>query len=155
MDLVFNQQQSDDLFPFHIKLNLDGAIVDCGKSIRKICPLAVKDLFTNQFEIENFSNGPLVDYLLQHLHEKIVIQTKGDKVIHLTGQFLLNEQPKLLVFIGSPSFSSIKEMEENAFGRNDYAIQNAQIDLLQALILKKEIEEAKSDNLREKIIVCP
>jgi hypothetical protein len=39
--------------------------------------------------------------------------------------------------------------------RNDYSIQNAQIDLLQALILKKEIEEAKSDNLREKIIVCP
>ena len=152
MDLVFNQQQSDDLFPFHIKLNLDGAIVDCGKSIRKICPLAVKDLFTNQFEIENFSNGPLVDYLLQHLHEKIVIQTRGDKVIHLTGQFLLTEQPKLLVFIGSPSFSSIKEMEENAFGRNDYAIQNAQIDLLQALILKKEIEEAKSDNYEKKLL---
>lgn len=152
MDLVLNQQQSDDLFPFHIKLNLDGAIVDCGKSIRKICPLAVKDLFTNQFEIENFSNGPLVDYLLQHLHEKIVIQTRGDKVIHLTGQFLLTEQPKLLVFIGSPSFSSIKEMEENAFGRNDYAIQNAQIDLLQALILKKEIEEAKSDNYEKKLL---
>jgi len=152
MDLVFNQQQSDDLFPFHIKLNLDGAIVDCGKSIRKICPLAVKDLFTNQFEIENFSNGPLVDYLLQHLHEKIVIQTRGDKVIHLTGQFLLTEQPKLLVFIGSPSFSSIKEMEENAFGRNDYAIQNAQIDLLQALILKKEIEEPKSDNYHKKFL---
>ena len=152
MDLVFNQQQSDDLFPFHIKLNLDGAIVDCGKSIRKICPLAVKDLFTNQFEIENFSNGPLVDYLLQHLHEKIVIQTRGDKVIHLTGQFLLTEQPKLLVFIGSPSFSSIKEMEENAFVRNDYSIQNTQIDLLQALILKKEIEEAKSDNYEKKLL---
>jgi PAS domain S-box-containing protein len=96
--------------------------------------------------------GPLVDYLLQHLHEKIVIQTRGDKVIHLTGQFLLTEQPKLLVFIGSPSFSSIKEMEENAFGRNDYAIQNAQIDLLQALILKKEIEEAKSDNYEKKLL---
>jgi PAS domain S-box-containing protein len=90
--------------------------------------------------------------LLQHLHEKIVIQTKGDKVIHLSGQFLLNEQPKLLVFIGSPSFSSIKEMEENAFGRNDYSIQNAQIDLLQALILKKEIEEAKSDNFEKKLL---
>jgi PAS domain S-box-containing protein len=152
MDLVFNQQQSDDLFPFHIKLNLDGAIVDCGKSIRKICPLAVKDLFTNQFEIENFSSGPIIDYLLQHLHEKIVIQTKGDKVIHLSGQFLLNEQPKLLVFIGSPSFSSIKEMEENAFVRNDYSIQNTQIDLLQALILKKEIEEAKSENFEKKLL---
>jgi PAS domain S-box-containing protein len=152
MDLVFNQQQSDDLFPFHIKLNLDGAVVDCGKSIRKICPLAVNDLFTNQFEIENFSSGPIIDYLLQHLHEKIVIQTKGDKVIHLSGQFLLNEQPKLLVFIGSPSFSSIKEMEENAFVRNDYSIQNAQIDLLQALILKKEIEEAKSENFEKKLL---
>lgn len=152
MDLVFNQQQSDDLFPFHIKINLDGAVVDCGKSIRKICPTALNDLFINHFEIENYTNGPVVDYLLQHLHEKIVIQTRGDKVIHLTGQFLLTEQPKLLVFIGSPSFSSIKEMEENAFGRNDYAIQNAQIDLLQALILKKEIEEAKSDNYEKKLL---
>jgi PAS domain S-box-containing protein len=152
MDLVFNQQQSDDLFPFHIKINLDGAVVDCGKSIRKICPLALNDLFTNQFEIENFSSGPIIDYLLQHLHEKIVIQTKGDKVIHLSGQFLLNEQPKLLVFIGSPSFSSIKEMEENAFVRNDYSIQNTQIDLLQALILKKEIEEAKSENFEKKLL---
>ena len=43
-------------------------------------------------------------------------------------------------------------MEENAFGRNDYAIQNAQIDLLQALILKKEIEEAKSDNYEKKLL---
>lgn len=152
MDLVFNQQQSDDLFPFHLKINLDGVIVDCGKSIRKISPLALNDLFTNQFEIENFSSGPIIDYLLQHLHEKIVIQTKGDNVIHLTGQFLLNEQPKLLVFIGSPSFSSIKEIEENAFGRNDYSIQNAQIDLLQALILKKEIEEAKSENYEKKLL---
>jgi PAS domain S-box-containing protein len=109
-------------------------------------------LFTNQFEIENFSSGPIIDYLLQHLHEKIVIQTKGDKVIHLSGQFLLNEQPKLLVFIGSPSFSSIKEMEENAFVRNDYSIQNTQIDLLQALILKKEIEEAKSENFEKKLL---
>jgi PAS domain S-box-containing protein len=70
----------------------------------------------------------------------------------LSGQFLLNEQPKLLVFIGSPSFSSIKEMEENAFVRNDYSIQNAQIDLLQALILKKEIEEAKSENFEKKLL---
>ena len=49
MDLVFNQQQSDDLFPFHIKINLDGAVVDCGKSIRKICPTALNDLFINLF----------------------------------------------------------------------------------------------------------
>jgi PAS domain S-box-containing protein len=103
-------------------------------------------------KLKTFLVGPLIDYLLQHLHEKIVIQTKGDKVIHLSGQFLLNEQPKLLVFIGSPSFSSIKEMEENAFGRNDYSIQNAQIDLLQALILKKEIEEAKSENFEKKLL---
>ena len=152
MDLVFNQQQSDDLFPFHIKINLDGAVVDCGKSIRKICPTALNDLFINHFEIENYTNGPVVDYLLQHLHEKIVLQTKGFKVIHLSGQCVINDQAKLIVFMGSPSFSSIKEMEENAFGRNDYAIQNAQIDLLQALILKKEIEEAKSDNYEKKLL---
>jgi PAS domain S-box-containing protein len=36
--------------------------------------------------------------------------------------------------------------------RNDYSIQNAQIDLLQALILKKEIEEAKSENFEKKLL---
>ncbi|OYY99784.1 MAG: hypothetical protein B7Y37_12605 [Sphingobacteriia bacterium 28-36-52] len=152
MDLVFNQQQSDDLFPFHLKINLDGEIVDCGKSIRKICPFALNDLFINQFEIENFRSGPIIDYLLQHLHEKVVIQTKINKLIHLNGQFVVNENPMLIVFMGSPSFSSIKEIEENAFGRNDFAVQNAQIDLLQALILKKEIEEAKSDNYEKKLL---
>lgn len=152
MELIFNQQQSDSLFPFHIKINLDGIIVDCGKSIRKICPLALGELFINQFEIENYSNGPVIDYLLQHLQEKIVIQTKAELITHLTGQFVLIEQSKLLIFMGSPSFSSIKEIEENAFGRNEVSIQNAQIDLLQALILKKEIEEAKRDNYEKKLL---
>ncbi len=152
MELIFNQQQSDSLFPFHIKINLDGVIVDCGKSIRKICPLALGELFINQFEIENYSNGPVIDYLLQHLQEKIVIQTKAEIITHLTGQFVLIEQSKLLIFMGSPSFSSIKEIEENAFGRNEVSIQNAQIDLLQALILKKEIEEAKRDNYEKKLL---
>lgn len=152
MDLVFNQQLSDDLFPFHLKINLDGVIVDCGKSIRKICPFAINDLFINQFEIENLNNAPIINYLLQHVHEKVVIQTKVNKLIHLNGQFIVNENPMLIVFMGSPSFSSIKEIEENAFGRNDFAVQNAQIDLLQALILKKEIEEAKSDNYEKKLL---
>lgn len=103
MELIFNQQQSDSLFPFHIKINLDGVIVDCGKSIRKICPFALGELFINQFEIENYSNGPVIDYLLQHLQEKIVIQTKAEIITHLTGQFVLIEQSKLLIFMGSPS----------------------------------------------------
>lgn len=152
MELIFNQQQSDSLFPFHIKINLDGVIVDCGKSIRKIFPFTQGELFLNQFEIENHTTGPVVDFLLQHLHEKIVIQSKGEIITHLTGQFVLIEQSKLLIFMGSPSFSSIKEMEENALSREDFSIQSAQIDLLQALILKKEIEEAKRDNYEKKLL---
>ncbi len=35
MDILFNQQQADSLFPFHLKINSVGIIVDCGKSIQK------------------------------------------------------------------------------------------------------------------------
>lgn len=112
MDLLFNQQQADSLFPFHLKINSDGTIVDCGKSIRKICPNALNDLFIHQFSVESFTGGSIVDFLLQHLHEKIVIQTKGDQITHLSGQFVFIEQTQLIIFMGSPSFSSIKEIEE-------------------------------------------
>lgn len=152
MDILFNQQQADSLFPFHLKLDLDGRIVDCGKSIRKICPNSLNDLFIDHFSIENFTDGSIVDHLLQHLQEKIVIQTKGIQNTQLSGQFIFIEQNQLIIFMGSPSFSSIKEIEENAFGENNFSVQNAQIDLIQAHILKKEIEEARRNNYEETLL---
>ncbi|PJE46388.1 MAG: hypothetical protein CUR34_10465 [Sediminibacterium sp.] len=154
MDILFNQQQADSLFPFHLKINSDGIVIDCGKSIRKICPAALNDLFINHFLIESFSGESINDFLLQHLQEKIVIQTIGNRIktTHLSGQFVYIEQSNLLVFMGSPSFSSIKEIEENAFGENDFSVQSAQIDLLQAHILKKEIEEAKRKHYEETLL---
>ena len=112
MDIIFNQQQADSLFPYHLKINSGGIIVDCGKSLRKICPAALNDLFINHFSIDSFSGEFIIDYLLQHLQEKMVIQTieKGNKSTHLSGQFIFIEQSNLLVFLGSPAFSSIKEI---------------------------------------------
>lgn len=152
MDILFNQQQSDILFPFHLKINSEGIIIDCGKSIRKMMPDALNNAFMDHFTIEHFSSGSVTDYLLQHLHEKLILQGKGSQLVHLTGQFVYIEQSQLILFMGAPSFSSIKEIEENAFGENDFAVQNAQIDLLQAHILKKEIEEARRNLYEQKLL---
>jgi PAS domain S-box-containing protein len=152
MDILFNQQQADSLFPFHLKLNTNGVIVDCGKSIRKLCPNALNNLFIHQFSIENFTGELIIDFLLQHLQEKITIETKGNQNTHLSGQFVFIEQNQLIIFMGSPSFSSIKELEENAFGENNFSVQNAQIDLIQAHILKKEIEEARRDKYEQTLL---
>lgn len=157
MDKVFNQQQTDSLFLYHLKINLAGEIVDCGKSILNICSTAIDNLFINQFEIENHTTGPIIDYLLQHLHEKIVIQTKGGNIIHLTGQFVMNEQSNLIVFMGSPSFSSIKEIKEakgNNYEKNllfEFKVTDTGIGISPEKLANKfdEIFQASSETSRK------
>lgn len=131
------------LFPFYILIDREGIIKSCGSSLSKIGNIIPGTLFSNKFVI----NRPTVvsyDFKsLSDLQDTLVIIELADNKLSLRGQFEHNQEDELM-FIGSPWFSSMKEVAENNLGLEDFAIHDPVIDLLYALKTQEiAIDEVK------------
>ncbi len=151
MGIHFNQHQTDILFPFHLKVSVEGMLIGCGKSIKKILPLIQKSPFSDFFLIEGMGDEPVIYFIKEHLHQLINIRIKERQSFDLRGQFVFSETDNFYVFLGSPAFNSIKELEESNLEASDFALQNPQLDLLKTLKVKEE-EEAIRKNYEQTLL---
>ncbi len=144
MNISFNHQQFNQLFPFHIRINEWGNICGYGKTIQKMIGLKNEAAFFNYFSfVETTTAIDSYELMKQHLNELVVIDTKTDPSIQLRGQLIFTENNHEIIFMGSPSFTSLKEIEDRNLSVHDFAIQNPLIDLL-LVLEKKEIEINKA-----------
>lgn len=151
MGIHFNQQQTDLLFPFHLKVSTDGMLIGYGKTIKKILPDIRLTAFNDYFQILEQQEEGIIPFIESHLHQLVKISIKANNHIHLRGQFVFSQTDHFYVFLGSPAFNSIKELEASNLDANDFAIQNPQIDLLKTLKAKEE-EEAIRNNYEQKLL---
>src|SRR5574343_353173 len=151
MGIHFNQQQTDLLFPFHLKVSTDGMLIGYGKTIKKILPDIRLTAFNDYFQILEKQEEGIIPFIETHLHQLVKISIKANNHIHLRGQFVFSQTDHFYVFLGSPAFNSIKELEASNLDANDFAIQNPQIDLLNTLKTKEE-EEAIRNNYEQKLL---
>ncbi|BDQ12950.1 PAS domain S-box protein [Sediminibacterium sp. TEGAF015] len=153
MGIHFNHHQTDLLFPFHLKVNTNGMLTGYGKSIKKILPDIQLSLFSNYFQIQEIDTEPIVSFIHEHLHQLVHIGIRESNNVQLKGQFVFSETDNFYVFLGSPAFNSIKELEESKLVASDFAIQNPQIDLLNTLKAKEE-EEAIRKNYEQTLLLA-
>lgn len=132
LELQFNQDNFSKLFPFYIQINSDLKILNFGKSLSKICSdLKKNDSFFDHFilkrphllasnfaEIKNYCNCHIE---IEYLSTQTIFR----------GQFLCMDT--LLVFVGTPWFTSMNDVVNNKLTFEDFAHHDPLLDLLHVL----------------------
>ena len=153
--LQFNTEQFNRLFPFYLLLDEELEIVSCGKSLKKLCPDAVAQLFPDlcritRPHIEHTSFANLKDLCGQ----LVIINISNKFNTVLRGQFEYLEENRQLLFIGSPWFGSMEVVKNSSLTIHDFAFHDPLIDLLHVLktqeISNKDLKEVLQINQEQK-----
>lgn len=118
----FSKTQINRLFPFYILINKDLKVIAFGKSLHKIGAFPKTQNIEQFFSILSplkFINS-LTD-LIALQNQSVVLELSIDTKLKLYGQFEYLENSKEILFLGSPRFSSIKQVTENSLLIDDFA----------------------------------
>ncbi|SIN66137.1 PAS domain S-box protein [Algoriphagus halophilus] len=132
----------DRTFPFHFALSKDGEILFIGPGLWKMLgdvrgQRAIDLFLINRPKDTDFD----VEYLSQSSSKTFLLKLKNGKETLFRGQFEFFEEKELLLFLGSPWFSSIEELVANDLSISDFAPLDPLVDLLH-LIKNQELVTA-------------
>ena len=138
----FDERQFNRLFPFHLLLDRTLRIESIGRTMKKIFPVAVHDEFLKQFRIKapggSFSR---FESLRGLVGQPVLVDSFAGGGITLHGEFHYLPEKECLLFIGSPLFASMAEVNFHRLDTSDFAIQHPVVDLLQQLSEQKSVNE--------------
>lgn len=121
----FSEAQINRLFPFYILINKNMEISSLGKSLYKICGFQKPRNISQFFSISSPKNQINVfDDLVAIQNQLVVLQLFIDKKLRLRGQFQYLENSDEVLFVGSPSSSSLEQVKENKLLTGEYAKNN-------------------------------
>jgi len=134
-------QVIDELFPFHVTIGADGAIVSIGRSLRRVLPQAQGRSFVDLFEGVRPSLQSVAD--VEHaIGDVVLLQLRGSP-LQLRGQFV-RAGDGAIAFVGSPRVVGLSSIEAWPVGIQDYAPHDASADyamVLEAMSLQlKDLE---------------
>jgi PAS domain S-box-containing protein len=129
--VTFSLDQLNRLFPFFIKIDRSLRIVDYGKSLRKLLPgvqgqslLKAARILRPQVENINF------EQLKEVTDQLIVISLTDHLNTALRGQFDYLDDDDNILFIGSPWYGTIEDLNKSNLCLDDFALHDPLIDLL-------------------------
>jgi PAS domain S-box-containing protein len=150
LQFILNGSRLNTIFPFYILIDEQLFIKGFGKSISKMLPdLKEDNLFTDYFTIVRPSVQKVKPSNFNSLLDQLVVFTsKGFTVLTLRGQFEKHDNGFL--FVGSPWFMSIEDVEKSKLLVSDFANHDPLIDILQVLknqkTTNKELKELIETN---------
>lgn len=143
-----NNDQINRLFPFYISISKDLKVNALGNSLYKLCNFQKPENFNQFFSISSpLASINSFDDLISLQNQKILIKLFDNKKISLIGQFEYIEETEEILFLGSPSLSSMEEIAENKLEVNDFAKNDPIIYLLEEL----QNVKAKNKELEKRI----
>lgn len=150
MEITFQKDQMQRLFPFHLLLGEKMELLSAGKSLEKIKGTITGRLFTDVFECHQ----PVLEtssftHLKALVGRLVIIRSLTMEGFLLRGQFEWIEQMGLL-FIGSPWYSNMKDVTATGLSLHDFAPHDPLVDLLQ-LIQAQEIATRDIEILYERM----
>ena len=140
--ICFDERQFNRLFPSHLLIDSNLQIASIGRTMKKIFPAAVNDQFSAHFRIKapggSFSR---FESLRGLVGQPVLVEqlTGGGVVVH--GEFHYLPEKESLLFVGSPLFASMAEVDSHRLDTEDFAIQHPVVDLLQQLGEQKRVNE--------------
>ena len=149
MNFCFDENKFDRLFPFYLLIGDGGVIISCGSSLKKLHPIKAGDLFSDHFHlirpnVATQAGGP--NELLSSLRDQMVVMAhNNDPGLKLRGQFDTYGEKQFL-FVGTPWFESMAQLEEHNLFINDFALHDSIVDMLNVL-QTKEITNTDFRNL--------
>ncbi|OYU55467.1 MAG: hypothetical protein CFE25_11100 [Chitinophagaceae bacterium BSSC1] len=138
-----NIKQWNRLFPFFFLLNEEMQIVALGDSLEKLGHFQLGKKFDDYFVISRpkFSNIGFSE-LKSSIDKMFFLEIKTAKGhVVLRGQFEFLEDVQQLIFVGSPWFTNLEEVADQAIVQKDFAKHDASLDLLHVLHAKEMAEE--------------
>jgi PAS domain S-box-containing protein len=140
--ISFDERQFNRLFPFHLLVDSTLQIESMGRTMKKIFPVAVHDQFLEHFRIKapggSFSR---FDSLRGLVGQTVLVEQIAGGGVMLHGEFHYLPEKECLLFIGSPLFASMAEVNLHRLDTGDFAIQHPVIDLLKQLSEQKSVNE--------------
>ncbi|MDX2366884.1 MAG: EAL domain-containing protein [Colwellia sp.] len=128
-DEVFGIEELNVLFPFHFSFDQSLRIRQCGISLLKIEPkLVVGASLLEFFKIKNPRISMEYDEILRRagaLHNWLLNDS-----LNMRGQIMSVKDNNFLVFIGSPSITSAKQLNDLGLTANDFAQHDTTLDHL-------------------------
>lgn len=129
-----NLTQINRLFPFYFVINASLNIDAQGRSLEKIVNFDAQKSFFQHFNLfrPHLKQKTFEDlYFLQN--QLIVLQVVGKEHVKIRGQFEYIEAQNALLFVGSPWFNDINELQAEGLSLFDFAFFDPLSDLLQVV----------------------
>ena len=142
--LTLSKENINRLFPFHLFINNQLIIENCGSSVQKLHGNCINNLFTESFQLMRPVEVNITFKVLCGLVNKLVlIKTDNgkDTATLIKGQFTYIEEDEKLFFTGIPWFNSIEELRKTGLTVNDFPHNNPTIDLLYLLKTEEIINQ--------------
>ena len=162
-----NFAQFSRLHTFHLVIDANMFIVQAGTALRKVIPDITGKKFYNYFELRRPRLKPSFDDIRDARNAAFLIDCSAAPIT-LKGQMLLDEQRKLLFFIGTPIVRDVDLLRRHHITLSDFPMTDSSIDVLvlqqQKLINKKleslvvertkalELERSKTEKLLHAIL---
>ncbi|WP_162127907.1 PAS domain-containing protein [Flavobacterium phycosphaerae] len=133
LQFTFTGPTLNHIFPFYILIDENLTIKSFGNSMAKIMPELEEDKsFTTYFTIVRpFKDNVTPENFKSLLNQLIVLTSKGFNAITLRGQF--EQQANGFLFIGSPWFMSLEEVDNKKLEATDFAYHDSLLDILHVL----------------------
>jgi PAS domain S-box-containing protein len=145
LELVINGSTLNSIFPFYIIIDENLLIKGFGTSISKMLPdLKENELFTSCFTVVRpFKEKVKAQNFKSLLNQLVVFTSKGFNVLTLRGQF--EKHGNGFLFVGSPWFLSLVDIEKSKLSAIDFAYHDPLIEILHVLksqeINNKELKD--------------
>lgn len=146
MNITFEIEQFEKIFPFHFSINRNGKVENRGKTLEKILQLPNQAVFLDFFKV---IRPALSDYSFDSIRKNtdklFILEINKSNPIHLRGQFEYIKNTDQILFFGSPWFNSVEQLKLHQLKIDDFALHDPLIDLLHILknqeIVTEEVKE--------------
>lgn len=147
--LSFDKGQFNKLFPFYFLIDSKFNFVDCGTGLEKLCGCIIGQQFHLHAEIYR-PEIKEIDYniLKSHCSQLVILTLNNPNKSRIRGQFEFLPDNNQLLFVGSPWFDSIEQLNSSSLSFNNLAHHDPLIDLLHVL----KNQEIANDDLKHLLI---
>ena len=138
-------------FPFHFALDLDLKFLQCGSTLRRICPDVQPGAeLATIFNGVRPKGGIALEWVSKNLQHFFLFEHRKTKLL-LRGEFMALPGKDGWLFLGSPWFTDSSEITALGLSLDDFAIHDPVADMLQVFQANK-LALADAKKLADKLI---